>query len=167
MGTVPKSRPLVGRDETARRAENFFEKWGFCVSNVLKNRRSISELEFYQNAIRLRAELTRFILSEKNVPKSYRLYFALPMKQKLSELFDNITAANTIYPSNEHELQLRRDYQTKAIITCEQILQELHYMISVLPINVDRLNPEVEMLLKEVALLKAWRKSSKVLRQKQ
>jgi hypothetical protein len=79
---------------------------------------------------------------------------------------DNITAANTIYPINEHELEQRRDYQTKAIIVCEQILQELQYMISVLPINVDRLNPEVEMLLKEVALLKAWRKNSKVLQSK-
>lgn len=137
------------------------------MSNVLKNRRSISELEFYQNAIRLRTELTRFILSEKNVPKSYRLYFALPMKQKLSELFDNITAANTVYPTNEHEVEIRRDYQTKAIITCEQILQELQYMISVLPINVNKLESVTDMLLKEVALLKAWRKSSKVLRQKQ
>jgi hypothetical protein len=136
------------------------------MSSVLTNRRSISELEFFQNAIALRTELTKFILNDKNVPKSYRLYFALPMKSKLTALMDNITAANTIYPINEHELEQRRDYQTKAIIVCEQILQELQYMISVLPINVDRLNPEVEMLLKEVALLKAWRKNSKVLQSK-
>jgi len=95
------------------------------MSSVLKNRRSISELEFFQNAIALRTELTKFILNDKNVPKSYRLYFALPMKSKLTALMDNITAANTIYPINEHELEQRRDYQTKAIIVCEQILQEL------------------------------------------
>lgn len=132
------------------------------MSGVLKNKRSFSELEFYQNAFQLRTELTRFVLSEKNVPKSYRLYFSLPMKSKLTALMDNIVAANTIYPKNEHELEQRRDYQTKAIITCEQILQELQYMMSVLSINVDRMNPIVEMILKEVALLKAWRKTSKV-----
>ena len=133
------------------------------MSSVLKNKRSLSELEFYHNATMLRAELTRFVLSEKNVPKSYRLYFALPMKTKLTELFDFITGANTIYPKSDHELEQRRDYQTKAIIVCEQILQELQYMISVLPINVTKLDNIVEMLNKEIALLKAWRKNTKVL----
>ena len=132
------------------------------ISNVLARKRSVSVLEFYKNAQELRSALTRFVMSEKHVPKRYRFVFAMPTIELLNALFNNITMANTIYPINEHELQMRRDYQTKAIGNCEQILQMLQYMLETLPINADKLSPIVEMIEKETALLKAWRKSNKL-----
>ena len=133
------------------------------MSNVLKNKRGVSELEFYHNATLLRQSLTQFVMNDKNIPKSYRFVFTFPMTKKLIELFDNITAANTVYPKTEHEVEIRRDYQTKAVITCEQIYQLLQYAISVLPINANRLLTVIEQLDKEIALLKAWRKTTKIL----
>lgn len=127
--------------------------------SVLKNKRSQSSLEFYHTATVIRAELTRFVMSEKNIPKRWRPVFTFPMVEKLHRLFDYITAANTIYPTNEHEAELRRDYQTRAIIIVEQIIQMLQYMITTLQIDIDKLQPVTELLLKESALLKGWRKS--------
>lgn len=127
--------------------------------SVLKNKRSQSQLEFYHTATVLRSELTRFVMNEKNIPKRYRPVFTFPMVEKLIQLFDCITAANTIYPQTDHEAEMRRDYQTKAIITVNQILQLLQYLLTTLPIDADKLQPITELLLKEEALLKGWRKS--------
>jgi len=126
---------------------------------VIKNKRGISSLEFYHNATLARAELTRLVMNERIVPKRWRPVFAFPMIEKFVKLFDCITAANTIYPQSLHEAETRRDYQTEAIITVEQILQFLEYLLDTLPINPNVLQPLTAMLLREEDLLKGWRKS--------
>ena len=127
--------------------------------SVLKNKRSESQLEFYHTATLIRTELTRFVMNEKVVPKRWRPVFKFPMVEKVIKLFDYITAANTIYPQNLREAERRRDYQTQAIITVEQILQLLQYMLTTLSINPDKFQPVTELLVKEAALLRGWRKS--------
>jgi hypothetical protein len=72
----------------------------------------------------------------------------------------NITAANTIYPVNDLEVQTRRQYQTAAIITCEQLLQEILYCEDVLPIKVSKFVPYIERIEFEISLLKGWRKAN-------
>ena len=127
--------------------------------SVLKNKRSESQLEFYRTATIIRAELTRFVMNEKIVPKRWRPVFTFPMVEKIVKLIDYITAANTIYPQNLREAEMRRDYQTRAIITVEQILQLLQYILTTLPVNPDKFQPVTELLIKEGSLLRGWRKS--------
>ena len=127
--------------------------------SVLKNKRSLSELEFYNNAVALRAELTRFVMNENNVPKRWRPVFSFPIIAKVCELFDNITMANTVYPTTEHELEFRRDFQNLAIGNVNQLLQLLQYLLTTLELNADKLMPITKLLLDEERLLKGWRKS--------
>ena len=133
------------------------------MSSVLKRKRSISELEFYQNAVQLRIDMTRFVMNEKNVPKRYRFIFAQPIITMLRNMINNIIAANTVYPTSESEMETRREYQTRAIINCEQLLQELQYMMTVLPVGADKLHTMADRLINETRLLKAWRKSNKIM----
>ena len=127
--------------------------------SVLKNKRGESQLEFYHTATIIRAELTRFVMNEKIVPKRWRPVFTFPMVEKIVKLIDYITAANTIYPQNIREAERRRDYQTQAIITVEQILQLLQYMLDTLCVNPDKFQPVTELLAKEATLLRGWRKA--------
>ena len=127
--------------------------------SVLKNKRSESQLEFYHTATLIRTELTRFVMNEKIVPKRWRPVFTFPMIEKIIKLVDYITAANTIYPQNLREAERRRDYQTQAIITVEQIVQLLQYMLDTLSVNPDKFQPVTELLMKESALLRGWRKA--------
>lgn len=127
--------------------------------SVLKNKRGESQLEFYHTATIIRAELTRFVMNEKIVPKRWRPVFTFPMVEKIIKLIDYITAANTIYPQNLREAEMRRDYQTRAIITVEQILQLLQYILTTLPVNPDKFQPVTELLIREGSLLRGWRKS--------
>jgi hypothetical protein len=155
--------------------------------SVLKNKRGLSKLEFYHNARKLRQNITNLLLRDFGVKDKVRKIktesgeeatiiegypdwliekFRDSIIQILRNLMMNITAGNTVYPTNESELQLRRQYQTAAIVNCEQLLQEMHYCEDVLPIHVSKFLPYVEAIEFEVKLLKGWRKSSNKLNEK-
>ena len=127
--------------------------------SVLKRNRSESHLEFYHTASKIRSELTKFVMNEKIVPKRWRPVFTFPMVDRAIRMMDNIVAANTIYPQCLREAEMRRDYQTQAIITVEQIFQLLQFMLNTLPIAPDKFQPLTEMLVKEGQLLRGWRKA--------
>lgn len=84
----------------------------------------------------------------------------------MREITQHITIANTIYPNSIYECDVRRQHQDIAIGQCEFLLQELRYVMSVVPLNVNKLMPYVDMIEKEIALLKAWRKSDNTTRNK-
>ena len=136
------------------------------MSNVLLRNRSVSELEFWKNGSDIRATVTQFLMRETNVPKRWRPVFTFPGVDLARRLMEEITAANTIYPTTEQEVELRRTHQTGAVIVCEQLIQHLQWVVDTLPVKVSSLEDIVEMINKEVALLKAWRKTSKVLTHK-
>lgn len=71
----------------------------------------------------------------------------------------NIIQANSIYPTSLVEYHKRREYQTKAIGCCEQLLQEMQYVITIINVDINKFLPYVDMVEKEIALLKGWRKS--------
>lgn len=63
------------------------------------------------------------------------------------------------YPVCESEFYDRRNFQNHAIGNCEQLLQEMQYIISIIPVDAQKYIRYVEMIEKEIALLKGWRKS--------
>lgn len=80
------------------------------------------------------------------------LYLAFDMVQ-------NITNAYTVWATTLAEFDLRRTSQDKAIADCYGLLQRLQFITKVLPIHADKLKHIVEIINKEIRLLKGWRKS--------
>ncbi len=74
-------------------------------------------------------------------------------------LIRNIIQANSLYPTTESELADRRRYQTQAIGCCEQLLQEMQFVMTVIDVDVNKYLPYVDLIEKEIALLRAWRKN--------
>ena len=149
--------------------------------SVVKNKRSLSRLEFYKNARKLRLDLTNWLLRdfgirdrvykikddeelEKTLVAQYPKWFVDHARESvltiLTNLMLNITAANSIYPINMMEVDIRRGLQDKAIANCEQLMQQLIYCADVMPLQVSKLEPYAEAIDKEIALLKGWRKST-------
>lgn len=82
----------------------------------------------------------------------------------LDSLFTHIINANTIYATNENELAQRRYNQTLAIADCQRLIRELQFIIDIIPtVQAEKLKVFIELTLKEINLLKAWRKSNKIL----
>ncbi len=84
--------------------------------------------------------------------------FRTNMLDLLRKLIYCITFANSIYPVCEHDYYERRKYQTDAVSCCETLIQEMQYVISILPCNIEKYMPYVESLIYEIKLLKGWRK---------
>ena len=115
----------------------------------------------------LQNELTKYVMREKVMPKKWRYMIGRTLIAKVDEMMDNIVAANSIYAMTEHDLEMRREYQTKAINNCFQIQNKLLRMIDcVETVTVKSLTPVIKLLNKEVATLKNWKKSTKLVTDK-
>jgi hypothetical protein len=184
-------------------AERRRKKFGFLGGgmSVLKNKRGLSKLEFYHNARNLRKNLTSLLLRDFGIhvkvkgqdkqdeeqeeivsgtyPEWLLINFRESIMRILRNLIINITAGNSIYPTDmkgvpaeygkrvlSDDLADRRRYQTAAIINCEQLVQELQYCTDVLPIKMEKLLPYIESVEFEIRLLKGWRKSTNDLAKK-
>lgn len=86
--------------------------------------------------------------------------------EKLFEMMTNITEANSIYPYRDFEWDLRREYQDKAITNCYAIFQELQYIVSLFPTDLNRFVYLLDKIEKEIDLLKGWRQSDNKRRDK-
>lgn len=114
--------------------------------------------KFIRMAYKLEEELeTHEILRE------YPAWVTEMLRQKiiatLNNLVDHVVRANG-YLVNFHELEIRRDYQNAAIKDCEILLQDLQYVMQILPIDVNKLLPYVDKVEFEIAVLKGWRKAN-------
>lgn len=83
-----------------------------------------------------------------------------------NDLISHISHANSIYPVYKSEYFQRRNLQNLAIGDCENILQEFTYAIDILPLDINKFMPIVDMIEKQIALLKGWRKSDASLLEK-
>lgn len=135
------------------------------MSGIYRRDRKETGLEFWDTAVEIRKEVIRFLMNPNNVPKSYRFVFTFRIIGLTADLRDAITKANSTFPVNEHELQRRRDFQQDAINYNEAIIQNLQDMLDVLTnIDADKLDHIGDLLIRESALLRAWKKSSRLMK---
>ncbi len=132
------------------------------MSSVLARPRSTSQLEIFNNGENLRAELTRFVWNTNNVPKGWRDTFTKPMCALLQELFHHMNVGNRIRATNEVILEQRKEEQQKAIDTLKDIYALINYMATTLPIDWNKFDNILKMMIRQEKLLKAWKKASKI-----
>lgn len=111
---------------------------------------------------------------EKSVRKNIERYNAfvewfIPDEQKailqlMRSMIHEIFLANEIHPQFLYECDERRKHQDLALGFCENLIQELQYVISTLPVNVEKYEDITNMILQEQALIKGWRKSDNKIR---
>lgn len=166
--------------------------------SVIKNKRSLSDLEFFHNAIKLRTTMTDLLLRDfgikaknKNAqvyPKKFKMdkedgerFMELCEKyqitsiiesypdwlinemrtsilENLRQLLANITSANSIYPVCIDEWTERRLRQDRAIGNCETLLQEMAYVIAVMPVDT---NGIIERVIPTRGFFRVWIKRTR------
>lgn len=133
------------------------------MSNVLKRKRSVSDREFYANAIRIRVEVTKLVCSESVIPKKYRLILGVPMVQTAKDLVDDVVRADSFYPNTAHGVLWRKHYLTLAIADCYRLEQDAQTLRDMgLPVNLNRMSDLADMIDREIGLLKGSRKSARL-----
>ena len=151
------------------------------MSNVIKNKRNLSDFEFSRNLIKLRKEMTDLLLRDfglkKNKPKEdeeasddYPEWLIIEMRKSifdyLREIGKYICLGNSIFPTTWDEFKERRAAQNRAIGLCFGLLSEMQYIIDALSgrVDVSKYMPFVDTINREIALLKGWRKSGNKLK---
>lgn len=135
------------------------------MSSVFERLRGTTPTQVEITALNLQTELAKFCVNEKYVPKKWRLLLGVNIINKINELVDNISFANSIYPQNEQELQLRKNFQTKAIANCYQLQNLIIALENILDtVKIKNLDKIIDLLCVERNLLFAWKKANKIMK---
>ena len=97
------------------------------------------------------------------IPEEYPEWIINKLRESIwdltNKLVQHITAAYTIWATIPAEADEKRLEQDRAIACCESLLQAFTVVIDVLPVDANKYIKYVDMIEKEIALIKAWRKS--------
>lgn len=133
------------------------------MSNVYARNRKKTKFDVVANAEKLQDEITLYVMDETKVPKKWRFMIGKGLIEKIDELNDNVIAANSIYATNDKELEDRRRYEQRAINNGYQLQRKLARLIRCVPsATASSLETITELLKEEIDDLNGWRKNDKV-----
>lgn len=139
------------------------------MSNVFKRLRQKTGLEFMDTSVEIHVELLHYLMREENVPKRYRFIYVTPILNQESQMRIFITQANSIYANTDYQVEERKNLIQKSINCCESIIRLLQDMVFGLNMSgerIDKLDRIGANLLRESELLRAWKKSTKLINKK-
>lgn len=96
-----------------------------------------------------------------NFPKRYTFYVSQPLANAATRVYEYVKCANSIYPLNQHEVQLRRDCLIKANAELNSIASQLEVAQELFGIDMDTLMYWADMVNTEIRLVKAVMKNDR------
>ena len=132
------------------------------MTQVFARHREETKMQFFANALKLAKAICRFSNSKKYFSKKNTYSYAQELRLKVLELLNNITYANSIFPTDEFLLSKREYYQQIAIANCFQLQNMLHvYIESIETIKFENMD-FIGDLVHEIDLLKGWQKANRI-----
>mgnify|MGYP001146655223 CR=1 FL=1 len=125
---------------------------------VPKNKRNESRLEFLDNAYNLQLEMIRTC---SKFPKRYMFFFTQNLVKLATSCHENVKSANTIFPTNKEELQIRTNYLNNSLCDLYNLLSQLSIANKLTEISEHKLKTILEMIDKEIPLIKGLKNSDK------
>ena len=126
--------------------------------SVIKSKRSTSEMEFLYNARQLQIHTIKKVA---NFPKRYTFYVSQPIAACATRIHECVKGANSIYPLNQHEVQMRRDYFLRANAELNNLVSQIEVANEIFGIDMDALKYWMNMVELEIRLVKAVMKSDR------
>ena len=154
---------------------------------VIVSHRNESRFEVLAHAVDMRNKLTelairgfgiknlervarrKYIFGQKKAESVSKYIFLLANHKNRfdflsAQVVEYTRAANAIYPRSLSECDLRREYQDRALVACEQLVSEMQQIVEVFDVDLNRYKPYVETIDREIGLIKSWRQSDNRLR---
>ena len=99
--------------------------------SVYKSKRGESSIQFIEVARKIECHTLEQCLK---VPKRYTFLLTTRIMSLASDVYDHVVSANSIYPTNQHEAQTRRDHliaaNEHAFMTWGELINEEAKLIS-------------------------------------
>lgn len=96
-----------------------------------------------------------------NFPKRYTFFVSQPIAACATRIHEYVKCANSIYPMNQHEAQLRRDYMLRANAELNNLVSQLEVANELFGIEGDKLKYWMDIVDKEIRLVKGIMKKDR------
>ena len=126
--------------------------------SVIKSKRSTSEMEFLANARKLQAYT---IQKCAGFPKRYTFYVSVPIANAAVRIYENVKKGNSIYPLNQHEVQMRRDFFLNAYAELQSMVSQLEVAQELFGIEMDTMKYWMTYVDTEIRLVRAVLKNDR------
>ena len=133
------------------------------MSGVYMRNRNLSSFEYFNTAVAIRNDVTRLVTS-RDVPKSYRFIFAVPMAETARSVVFNLVKADAFYPNAPRNVDERKRYMTLALADLNQLYQDMQSLLAMgLPIKAARLEGILDRIDSDIKLIKGTRTGVKLI----
>lgn len=133
------------------------------MSGVYMRNRNLSSFEYFNTAVAIRNDVTRLVTS-RDVPKSYRFIFAVPMAETARSVVFNLVKADAFYPNTARNVDERKRYMTLALADPNQLYQDMQSLLTMgLPIKAARLEGILDRIDSDIKLIKGARAGVKLI----
>lgn len=94
-------------------------------------------------------------------PKRYTFYLSKPISDIAFRIHSYVKLANGIYPTNQHEVQMRRDYFLKAHAELYNLVSQIEISHEIFGLDFDTMKNWMEIVDKEIGLIKGTLKKDR------
>ena len=126
--------------------------------SVLKSKRGVSEIEFVHTARELQAHTIRQCAG---FPKRFTFYLGQPLAASAERVHRYAKCANSVYPTNQHEAQIRLDYLIRANAELNSMVSQVELASELFDLADDSVEFWMEIVYREMRLLKGAMKKDR------
>ncbi|MBR0411528.1 MAG: hypothetical protein IJI25_11120 [Eubacterium sp.] len=126
--------------------------------SVIRSQRAESEMEFIHTARQLQIYTIQKCVG---FPKRYTFYIAQPIANSATRVHQYTKMANSIYPTNAHEVQLRRDYLLRANAELNSLISQIEVAHELFGLEPNVIKFWMDLVEKELRLVKGTLKKDK------
>lgn len=126
--------------------------------SVPKYKRNESSMEFVDNALKLHIHTVKQCTS---LPKRYTFYGLQNIANLSFQILSSVKIANSIFPTNEHEFQMRRDRLLEAYGYTQALISQVNALQEIFTIQTQVVMSWMELIQIELRCLKGVIKADK------
>ena len=126
--------------------------------SVIKSNRAVSDTQFLYLARELESKTRRRCLS---APKRFTFYGLQELWLSARRTYEGVKKGNSVYPHNQHEVQIRRDFFICAGVELQNYISQLELLVEDGVFSPETIRELSDIVNQEIRLIKAVIKSDK------
>lgn len=126
--------------------------------SVIKSSRTTSDMEFIATSRNLEIFTIRKC---GKIPKHYTFYISVPLANASTRVYECVKKANSIYPVNQHEVQMRRDYFIRAHAELQSMVSQIEVAAELAGLSKEVIREWMALIDSEIRLVKAIMKKDR------
>lgn len=146
--------PFMGR-----RVHSYsYEEKEMVTISVIKSKRTSSSVQFVDTAIKLQIHTIKQCVK---FPKKYTFYISQDIANIANSICDHAKEANSINPTNLHEVQMRRDHLLNAYSKTQALISKINNAQEFFPISGGVMTEWMELIETELKTLRGIMKADR------